>query len=72
MSSKIIKLGEYEYLEGSLFNFSSLIKPIIIGETFKDVYMKKLNGTEILKVYKKIDFLIFWRWELWIRLWNNN
>lgn len=59
LSSKNIKLGETCIIDNSVFNFSSLIEPGVLGDEWENYAMRCAGETERIKIYKKVRFLIF-------------
>lgn len=56
--TKIIHTGDVELVDDTVFNFSDLIKPGIVGEEYHNCYIRQYDN-KLLQVYKNVKYLIF-------------
>lgn len=59
LSNKNIKMGNIFLIEGTIFAFSSLKKPGVNGEEYKNHYIFDIQNNKTIKVFKNIDSFIF-------------
>ena len=59
LSSKSVQMGEAYLIGDMIFNFSSLVKPGLIGDELKEYFIKPKESTLKLSVYRQIKYLVF-------------
>jgi hypothetical protein len=59
LSAQHIRLGEARVVKNTVFNFSSLIRPGIMGDRYENHYLRELGSDVQLPVYKNVNFLVY-------------
>ena len=59
LASKSIRNNESIYIDGDIFNFTSLIKPGVFGDKYENVYLKRLDDNNKFDLYKEVKNVVF-------------
>lgn len=59
LSEQHIRMGEARVVKNTVFNFSSMIKPGIMGERLENHYLSIVGSDEQIPVYKNAKFLVY-------------
>lgn len=59
LTSRTVGMGEAFSIGDTVFHFSSLVKPGVIGEVWENHFLQPVDSTKTLKVYQKVDCLVF-------------
>ena len=59
LASKNVRLGDFCYICGEIFNFTSLIKPGIFGNEYEKVHLVKEGQTSKIQLYKEVKNIVF-------------